>query len=121
MRKLLLLLVLALSARVAQADNGILYVGGGIARDDLKGITATNSDLTVPTGRYGWAFGRLAYSRWRPTTSTSAARASAPAASTRAAARTLTIRRSRVTRLGTCRSVSHSWTSLARPGSRAGT
>jgi len=45
MRKLLLLLVLALSARVAQADNGILYVGGGIARDDLKGITATNSDL----------------------------------------------------------------------------
>lgn len=45
MRKLLLLLTLALGAGVAQADNGTLYVGAGISRDNLKDITATHSDL----------------------------------------------------------------------------
>ncbi len=45
MRKLPLVLALALAAGVAQADNGLLYVGGGVVRDNLKDITATNSDL----------------------------------------------------------------------------
>jgi hypothetical protein len=45
MRKLLLLMVLALGAGVAQADNGMLYVGAGVSNDNLKDITATNSNL----------------------------------------------------------------------------
>jgi Outer membrane protein beta-barrel domain len=46
MRRMLLAAVLALGAAVAQADdNGLLYVGAGISRDNLKDITATNSDL----------------------------------------------------------------------------
>jgi hypothetical protein len=45
MRKLLLLIVLALGAGVAQADNGMLYVGAGVSNDNLKDITATNSNL----------------------------------------------------------------------------
>lgn len=45
MRKLLALLALALAAGVAHADNGTFYVGAGIARDNLKDITATASDL----------------------------------------------------------------------------
>jgi hypothetical protein len=45
MRKLLLGLALVLAAGVAQADNGMLYVGAGIARDNLKDIAATASDL----------------------------------------------------------------------------
>ncbi len=45
MRRLLLLLSLALGAGVAQADNDSLYVGAGVSRDNLKDIAATNSDL----------------------------------------------------------------------------
>jgi Outer membrane protein beta-barrel domain len=45
MRKLLALLALTLAAGVAHADNGTFYVGAGIARDNLKDITATASDL----------------------------------------------------------------------------
>jgi len=45
MRKLLALLALTLAAGVARADNGTFYVGAGIARDNLKDITATASDL----------------------------------------------------------------------------
>lgn len=39
MRKLLLLLALALGAGVAQADNSTLYVGAGILRDNLKDVS----------------------------------------------------------------------------------
>ncbi len=45
MRKFLALLALALGAGAAQADNGLLYLGAGIANDSLKDVTATNSDL----------------------------------------------------------------------------
>lgn len=46
MRRLLIVTVLALGAGIARADdNGLLYVGAGIARDTLKDITATNGDL----------------------------------------------------------------------------
>lgn len=45
MRRLLIVIALALAAGGAQADNGLLYVGAGITRDTLKDITATNSDL----------------------------------------------------------------------------
>lgn len=45
MRKFLALIALALAAGVAHADNGTFYVGAGIARDNLKDITATASDL----------------------------------------------------------------------------
>jgi hypothetical protein len=45
MRKFLLLLALALGAGAAQADNGTLYVGAGIVRDNLQDIAATNSSL----------------------------------------------------------------------------
>jgi Outer membrane protein beta-barrel domain len=45
MRKLLLVVALALAAGAAHADNGTLYVGAGISRDNLKNITATASDL----------------------------------------------------------------------------
>lgn len=45
MRTLLLALALALGAGAAQADNGLLYLGAGIANDNLRDITATNSSL----------------------------------------------------------------------------
>ena len=45
MRKLLALLALALAAGAAHADDGTFYIGAGIARDNLKDITATASDL----------------------------------------------------------------------------
>lgn len=47
MRKVLLLLVLALAlgAGAAQADNGLLYLGAGIANDNLKDVTATYSNF----------------------------------------------------------------------------
>jgi hypothetical protein len=45
MRKLLLIVVLVLGAGAAYADNGTFYVGAGISRDNLKDITATDSDL----------------------------------------------------------------------------
>jgi Outer membrane protein beta-barrel domain len=45
MQRMLFVIVLALGAQVAQADNGLLYVGAGISRDNLEDITATNSDL----------------------------------------------------------------------------
>jgi hypothetical protein len=50
MRRLLIATVLALGAGVAQADDngsGLLYVGAGISRDNLKDITATNGDLNA--------------------------------------------------------------------------
>jgi hypothetical protein len=46
MRRLLIVIVLALGAGIAQADdNGLLYIGAGITRDNLKDITATGGDL----------------------------------------------------------------------------
>jgi Outer membrane protein beta-barrel domain len=45
MRKLLLAFALALGAGVAQADNGMLYVGAGLTNDNLRDIAATNSNL----------------------------------------------------------------------------
>lgn len=45
MRKFLALLALALGAGAAHADNGLLYVGAGIANDNLKDVTATASNL----------------------------------------------------------------------------
>jgi len=45
MRKLLLIMVLALGAGAAHADNGMLYVGAGITNDNLRDIAATNSNL----------------------------------------------------------------------------
>ena len=47
MRKLALVLALsqALGASVAEADNGLLYLGAGVARDNLRDIAATNSNL----------------------------------------------------------------------------
>jgi hypothetical protein len=54
MRRPLLTLLLALGAGAAHADNGLLYVGAGIAYDNLKDITATNSDLNS-TNWKAWA------------------------------------------------------------------
>jgi hypothetical protein len=45
MRTLLLLAVLALAAGAAEADNGMFYVGAGIARNKISNIAITNSDL----------------------------------------------------------------------------
>ena len=45
MRGFLIALVLTLGAGVARADNGLLYVGAGIANDKLRDVTATNSNL----------------------------------------------------------------------------
>ena len=45
MPKVLPLVLLALAASAAHADNGLLYLGAGIANDSLKDVTATNSDL----------------------------------------------------------------------------
>jgi hypothetical protein len=45
MRSVLLVTVLMLGAGVAQADNGLLYIGAGISRDTLKDIAATDSSL----------------------------------------------------------------------------
>jgi hypothetical protein len=46
MRRVLTVTMLALGAGVAQADdNGLLYIGAGLTRDNLKDITATNGDL----------------------------------------------------------------------------
>jgi hypothetical protein len=46
MRKLLLALALTLAAGAAYADNGLLYIGAGLANDDLRDIAATNSNLS---------------------------------------------------------------------------
>ncbi|MGO9802222.1 MAG: outer membrane beta-barrel protein [Steroidobacteraceae bacterium] len=46
MRKFLVAIVLALGAGVAQADNGMLYVGAGLTNDNLRDIAATNSNLS---------------------------------------------------------------------------
>ena len=40
MRSVLLTLGFAFAASVAQADNGLVYAGAGIVRDDLRDITA---------------------------------------------------------------------------------
>jgi len=47
MRRLLLTLGLAFGASVAQADNGLIYAGAGIVRDDLRDVTAgsVSSDI----------------------------------------------------------------------------
>jgi Outer membrane protein beta-barrel domain len=45
MRRLLIVTVLALAAGIAHADDGLLYLGAGIARNTLKDIAATNADL----------------------------------------------------------------------------
>jgi hypothetical protein len=39
MRRLLLVMVLALGANAARADDGFFYAGGGISKDKLSGIT----------------------------------------------------------------------------------
>jgi|SRR5579871_1596221 len=46
MRKLLPALALTLAAGAAHADNGLLYIGAGLANDDLRDIAATNSNLS---------------------------------------------------------------------------
>jgi hypothetical protein len=45
MRKLLLVTLLALGPVVAQADNGMLYVGAGVTNDSLRDIALTSSNL----------------------------------------------------------------------------
>jgi hypothetical protein len=45
MRKLLLAFALVLGAGIAQADNGMLYVGAGLSNDNLRDISLTNSNL----------------------------------------------------------------------------
>ncbi|HYL02850.1 MAG TPA: outer membrane beta-barrel protein [Steroidobacteraceae bacterium] len=45
MRKVLPFMALAFGAGVAQADNGLLYVGAGVSRDSLRDIAATNGNL----------------------------------------------------------------------------
>jgi hypothetical protein len=46
MRRLLLVTVLALGATAVQADdNELFYVGAGIVRNNIKDVTATNSDF----------------------------------------------------------------------------
>jgi Outer membrane protein beta-barrel domain len=45
MQRVLLLAALVLAAGVAQADNGLLYLGAGVVRDRVSDIAATNSDL----------------------------------------------------------------------------
>ena len=45
MRKFLALIALTLAAGVAHADNGLIYLGAGIANDNLKDSAATNSSL----------------------------------------------------------------------------
>ena len=45
MPKVLLLVALALAAGAAQADDGLLYLGAGIANDNLRDVAATNSNL----------------------------------------------------------------------------
>ena len=45
MRRLLFALMAALGAGLAHADNGMLSLGAGISRDNLKDIAATASDL----------------------------------------------------------------------------
>jgi hypothetical protein len=45
MRKVPLLIVLALGAGAAQADNGLVYLGAGVSNDNLRDIAATNSNL----------------------------------------------------------------------------
>jgi len=54
MRRLLLSLALALAAGAAHADDGLLYLGAGIANDDIKDVAATNSDL-ISTNWRVWA------------------------------------------------------------------
>jgi len=54
MRKLLAVLALTLGAGAAHADNGLLYLGAGISRDNIKDITATASDLNS-TNWKAWA------------------------------------------------------------------
>ncbi len=46
MRKLLLAVALTFAAGVAQADNGMLYLGAGLTNDNLRDIAATNSNLS---------------------------------------------------------------------------
>jgi Outer membrane protein beta-barrel domain len=45
MRKLLLVALLALGPVVAQADNGMFYIGAGLSNDNLRDIEATDSNL----------------------------------------------------------------------------
>ena len=45
MRRRLAATVLALGVGIAQADEGLLYIGAGISRDNLKDIAAINGDL----------------------------------------------------------------------------
>ena len=54
MRKLLLALTLTLGAGLAHADNGTLYLGAGLANDNLRDIAATNSNLSSTSWKV-WA------------------------------------------------------------------
>jgi hypothetical protein len=54
MRRLLAPLALALGGGVAHADNGLLYLGAGVSRDNLKDVTATASDLNSTSWKV-WA------------------------------------------------------------------
>lgn len=44
-RRFVFLAALALGATAARADDGMFYVGAGIARNKISNITATNADL----------------------------------------------------------------------------
>lgn len=54
MRRLLFALMVALAASVAQADNGMLYLGAGLSNDNLRDIAATNSSLNSTSWK-AWA------------------------------------------------------------------
>lgn len=45
MRRFLLLIVLALGASAARADNGLLYLGAGISKDKLSGIANAGTNF----------------------------------------------------------------------------
>src|SRR5256885_2576166 len=45
MRRILLITVLALAAGAARADDGLLYVGAGVSKDKVAGITHTGVPL----------------------------------------------------------------------------
>jgi len=47
MRKLALLIVLALGASGAYADEGLFYLGAGITRNSIKDVASINSDLNA--------------------------------------------------------------------------
>jgi hypothetical protein len=54
MRRLLLVIALALAASAAQADSGYFYVGAGISKDKLSNITAPNGTALSDLDNTSW-------------------------------------------------------------------